>query len=142
MLDLTLDGNREETLSNILGLRYKVDLVAASHLTLDYLRDGENAALIDFSLSGIASPYFDLAGMFASFTREGVRKAILAGFEDGYEKRAEMRLVEPYFALGILLFICQRYEAAKHWDWFPGALVRWQKETFAPLTRGESFLAF
>ncbi len=104
--------------------------------------DGETAALIDFSLSGIASPYFDLAGMFASFTREGVRKAILAGFEDGYEKRAEMRLAEPYFALGILLFICQRYEAAKHWDWFPGALARWQKETFAPLARGESFLAF
>ncbi len=103
--------------------------------------DGTDASPIDFSLSGLASPYFDLAGMFASFTRENVRKALLAGFEEGYGKRAELRLAEPYFALGILLFVCQRYEAAGDWDWFSSALARWLRETFLPLARGESFLA-
>ncbi|HWQ58760.1 MAG TPA: phosphotransferase [Clostridia bacterium] len=103
--------------------------------------DGADASLIDFSLSGVASPYCDLAGMFASFTRENVRKALRAGFEDGYGKRTDLRLAEPYFALGILLFICLRFEAAKDWDWFPSALERWRRETFLPLVREESFLA-
>lgn len=102
--------------------------------------DGTRAAPIDFSLAGIASPYLDIGMMFANFTRENVRRGLIAGFEDGYGKRARLRLAEPYYALGILLFICLRYRSAKDWDWFPAALERWCRECFLPLACGEPFI--
>lgn len=102
--------------------------------------DGKQAALIDFSLAGVASPHLDLAFLYANFTREGVRGEMRAGWEDGYGKRAQLWLAEPYYALGILLFIALRYQAAKNWDWFAGAQDRWCREVFRPLARGEAFL--
>lgn len=106
----------------------------------NFIWDGQNAALIDFSLAGIASPYLDLAFLLSNFTRENVRRALIAGFEDGYGKRARLRLAEPYYALGIMLFICQRYRAAADWEWFSSALERWCGESFRPLAAGEPFI--
>lgn len=102
--------------------------------------DGE-AAPIDFSLAGAASPYMDLANLLANFTRPAVRRALLAGFEAGYGKRARLRLAEPYYALSIILFIAQKYPDAASWDWFPAALARWDRECFSPLAANEPFLA-
>ncbi len=116
--------------------------------------------LIDFSLCGYASPLMDLGSLFANFTRAGEQPALLAGWEqasglnsarrntDGMYpggisagKNAAVALAEPYFAMGILLFIAARYENAPAWDWFPAAVERWTNTVFKPLARGERFLA-
>lgn len=102
--------------------------------------DGDAATLIDFSLAGIASPYLDLASLLTNFTRGRVRDGLCAGWEDGYGKRALLRLAEPYCALVIMLFLSQRYPAAKEWDWFPDALDGWTRDVFLPLARGETFI--
>lgn len=106
----------------------------------NFILNGAAVSPIDFSLAGIASPYLDLASLLANFTRPRVRGQLLAGFEAGYGKRAQLRLAEPYYALLIMLFIALRYREAKDWDWFPVSLSRWSEGCFLPLASGEAFL--
>lgn len=117
--------------------------VALTHADLapgNMILQGEEIVLIDFSLSGFASPYMDLGSLLANFTRPGEAPALAAGWEEGSGLKAELALAEPYYALGIFLFLAARYENAKRWDWFPDAVKRWTDTVFEPLAKGERFL--
>lgn len=105
------------------------------------LLTAEGIAPIDFSLSGVSHIHMDIAGLLAGITDNEARQGVLDGYarESGVE--TELHDVEPYFALQIMLFICCQYERFIHEDWFSKALIRWTKETFAPLARGERFLS-
>ncbi len=100
----------------------------------------KKASLIDFSLSGISSPYMDLASLLSNFIRPDVRAVMAAGFEEGFGKKLQLRHAEPFFALQILFFISMLHGNATEWDWFPIACERWCRDVFRPFAAGKPCL--
>ncbi len=96
-------------------------------------------APIDYSLSGLCHVQMDVASLFAQDGKPS-RAAILRGYACGGGTDIAFSDVEPYFALQILLFACCQWPRFCREEWFDKALLRWQRETFSPLVRGERFL--
>lgn len=102
--------------------------------------NGVRTVPVDFSLSGRASMYADLASLLASANRKDVRHNMLTGWESVYGKRTDLRLAEPYYALFVMLFIACRYSMRDEWTWFDDAVDSWCKTVFVPLIRGVRFI--
>jgi len=96
---------------------------------------------IDFSLCGYSHVYFDISYVFGLDGHDGVkRRHFIEGYKSVSGFEPSLRYIEPYLALGVLLFIAGQYERAKDWDWFPGAMERWCRDTFMPLVENKAFL--
>ena len=95
---------------------------------------------IDFSLCGYSHFYMDIGGIYGlNYDDEG-RAKIIEGYKGVRRCEIEPRYVEPYFALGVVLFIASQYERAKDWDWFPGNMERWRRDIFEPLAENTRFI--
>lgn len=97
-------------------------------------------AVIDFSLNGESHIHMDIAALLAQINEREARKGILRGYKEEAGVEIDLRDVEPYFALQIMLFIACQYERFAGEEWFPSAIDRWIKQTFAPLAEGAPFL--
>jgi Ser/Thr protein kinase RdoA (MazF antagonist) len=96
---------------------------------------------IDFSLCGYSHVYFDISYVFGLDGHDDVkRRHFIEGYKSVSGFEPSVRYIEPYLALGVLLFITGQYERAKDWDWFPGAMERWHRDTFTPLAKDIPFL--
>lgn len=95
---------------------------------------------IDFSLCGYSHTYMDIGGMYGLSHDDKNRKYILEGYKSIKKCEVNPRYVEPYFALGVVLFIACQYERAKDWDWFPDNMKRWCRDIFEPLGDRKAFL--
>jgi len=95
---------------------------------------------IDFGLSGYSHYQMDIGGLFSHIQKAEDRQMLLRGYESAHGFACDMRSVEPYFALQVLLFIATQYERAVEWEWFSDALVRWCGDIFTPLADGKPFL--
>jgi len=103
---------------------------------------GANGQLtpIDFSLCGYSHFYMDIGGIFGLNHDDGNRQHIIEGYRSVRNHEIKTRFIEPYFALGVLLFISCQYERAKGWDWFPGKMERWCRDIFEPLANKTEFI--
>jgi hypothetical protein len=97
---------------------------------------------IDFSLCGYSHIYFDISFVFGLKGHEEGKKRFLEGYRGVRNVEILPRHVEPYIALGVLLFITGQYERAKEWDWFPDAMERWNRDIFEPLADNKQYLHF
>jgi Ser/Thr protein kinase RdoA (MazF antagonist) len=95
---------------------------------------------IDFSLCGYSHFYMDIGGIFGLNHDDENRKHIIEGYKSVRNCEINPRYVEPYFSLGVVLFIACQYERAKNWDWFPGNMERWCRDIFQPLADKRSFI--
>jgi len=96
--------------------------------------------LIDFSLCGYSHFYMDIGGIYGLNHDDEGRRHIIEGYKSVRDCEIIPRYIEPYFALGIILFIAGQYERAKDWDWFPGHMERWCKDVFRPLGDDAEFI--
>jgi len=97
-------------------------------------------APIDFSLCGVGHTYMDIGGLFGHIYDDANRLFVLEGYTNAHGDAINMRFVEPYFALNVILFIACQYERSKEWDWYTDAMERWRKDIFIPLAEKTSFL--
>lgn len=88
---------------------------------------------IDFSLCGYSHFYMDIGTIYGLSHDDVGRKNIILGYKSVRNSEINPRYIEPYFALGVLLFIACQYERARDWDWFPGNMKRWCGDIFQPL---------
>jgi Ser/Thr protein kinase RdoA (MazF antagonist) len=88
---------------------------------------------IDFSLCGYSHFYMDIGGIYGLNHDDKSRKHIIEGYRSVCDCEMIPRYIEPYFALGIVLFISSQYERVMDWDWFPGHMKRWCRDVFQPL---------
>lgn len=95
---------------------------------------------IDFSLCGYSHYYMDIGGIFGLNRNDEGRRHIIEGYQSVRNYEIIPRYVEPYFALGVVLFIACQYERAKNWDWFPGNMERWCMDIFTPLADKTEFI--
>jgi Ser/Thr protein kinase RdoA (MazF antagonist) len=98
--------------------------------------DGEIAP-IDFSLSGYSHFYMDIGELFGHITGTEERRLLLDGYKSVRKCAIEPYFIEPYFALGVLLFIACQYDRFKTEEWFTASLKRWSYEIFRPLAERE-----
>jgi len=56
------------------------------------------------------------------------------------QKEVPLRYIEPFFALGVLLFIVCQHDKIYMQDWFGGAVERWRKIIFNPLINNKNFV--
>ena len=95
---------------------------------------------IDFSLSGYGFYYMDLGMLLSQWKDHSIRRSIKRGYEKIIKKEVPLEYIEPFFALGVLLFIaCQRDKIYRE-DWFEAALERWEKGIFCPLINDDHFV--
>ena len=97
-------------------------------------------APIDFSLCGISHTYMDVGGLLGHVSDDADRFFILEGYKNVHGGAVNIRFVEPYFALNVILFIACQYERSKEWDWYSDAIERWCKDIFSPLAANAPFL--
>lgn len=90
-------------------------------------------APIDFCLSGYGFYAQDAGGLVADFG-ENRREAILKGYADVAGSAPDQRSVDSFVALGVLLCIGSHWRGAMREDWFLGALERWRRTLFRPLS--------
>lgn len=90
-------------------------------------------APIDFCLSGYGFHAQDLGGLVADFGDKW-RVAIIRGYADVTGVPVDERSVDLFVALGVLLFLGSHWRSARGEDWFPGALLRWRRTLFRPLS--------
>ncbi len=95
---------------------------------------------IDFCLCGYSHIHMDIGSLYGHWSTEPERRALIDGYEAVAGTRVDFRYVEPYFALQVLLFIASQYERAKDWAWFGGAVGRWCRDIFLPLSAGDTIL--
>ena len=96
---------------------------------------------IDFSLCGYSHFYMDIGGIYGLNHNDGGRRQIIEGYKTVRNYEINPRYVEPYFALGVVLFIACQYERAKDWDWFSGNMERWRRDIFQPLADKTAFIS-
>jgi len=92
-----------------------------------------NLASIDFSLCGYSHFYMDIGSIYGLSHSDERRRRMIGGYKSINNCEIVPRYIEPYFALGVVLFIASQYERAKNWDWFPGNMERWRRDIFQPL---------
>ena len=95
---------------------------------------------IDFSLCGYSHFYMDIAGIFGLNHNDENRKHIIEGYKSVCNREIIPRYIEPYLALGVVLFIACQYERAREWEWFPGNMERWCRDIFQPLVDRQAFI--
>ncbi|MDD4124747.1 MAG: phosphotransferase [Eubacteriales bacterium] len=115
-------------------------IIVHADLSMSNMILTENGSIspIDFSLSGFGHFYMDIGSLFGHINNKDERKLVLEGYKSVRDCEIEMFYVEPYFALGVILFIACQYERAKGWDWFGKAMERWCREIFIPLAERKS----
>ena len=70
------------------------------------------------------------------------RKNIIKGYKAVRDIDINPHFIEPYFVLGVVLYIAGQYERAPEWDWFNSAVDRWRRDVFEPFAAGQDlFLA-
>jgi len=82
----------------------------------------------------------DIAGIFGLNHNDENRKHIIEGYKSVRNHEIIPRYVEPYLALGVVLFIACQYERAREWEWFPGNMERWCRDIFQPLADRQAFI--
>jgi len=96
---------------------------------------------IDFSLCGYSHFYMDISSTYGMNCYDGRMRQIVEGYRSVRNREINPRYIEPYHALGILLFIACQYERARDWDWFPGHMDNyWCKGIFQPLANTTPFI--
>lgn len=95
---------------------------------------------IDFCLCGYGHYMMDIGSLYGHFSDAEQRCAILREYEAQIGSPVDLREVEPYFALQVILFIAGQYRRAREWDWFKSALERWCRDIFLPLQKREPVL--
>ena len=95
---------------------------------------------IDFSLCGHSHFYMDIGGFCGLDHDDKLRRLIIEGYKSVRDIEIDARYIEPYFALGVLLFIACQYERAKDWDWFAENMERWRRDIFQPLAENIGFI--
>ncbi len=90
-------------------------------------------APIDFCLSGSGFFAQDVGGMTADFG-DPFRGMLLAGYADAWGSAPDEASVDAFVALGVLLYIGSHWRGAMGADWFPGALKRWRRTLYRPLS--------
>ena len=95
---------------------------------------------IDFSLCGYGHFYMDFGVLFGINGDAENRKDIIEGYKNIRDVEINPYYIEPYFALGVLLYIAAQYKRAKEWDWFGGAVERWRRDIFQPFAKGKDLL--
>ena len=95
---------------------------------------------IDFSLCGYSHFYMDIGVIFGLNRDDEGRLQIIEGYKSVRDCEINPRYVEPYFALGVVLFIACQYERAPGWDWFPDRMERWCRDIFQPLADRVEFI--
>lgn len=96
---------------------------------------------IDFSLSGFGYSYMDVGMALCNFKDMNIRNSIRRGYEKVAGVPVPMRYIEPFFALGVLLYIACQHDRAGTEDWFGGAMMRWCDTIFHPLNEGRTITA-
>jgi len=92
---------------------------------------------IDFSLCGYGHFYMDI-NMFngdLKFSRD-----IIEGYKSIRNCEIIPRYMEPYVALGFVLYISYQDERAKAWDWFPNTIENMCRDCFKPLADTKAFI--
>ena len=115
------------------GLKDSYGVVHSDLSKSNMLLMGDRVAPIDFGLSGYGYYFMDLGSLAAHFSKEEEQQAIFTGYESVAGFKVEMRFVQPFISLGILLFICAFYEHVYQEEWFSPALDRWRQTFFQPL---------
>ena len=95
---------------------------------------------IDFSLCGYSHLYMDMGGIYGLNHNDEGRRHIIEGYKSVRKCEINPRYIEPYLAMGVVLFIACQYERAKGWDWFPGNMERWCRDIFGPLADNTEFI--
>ena len=104
------------------------------------LRTDRGLVPIDFSLSGWGYRMMDLGGLAAQLNTPEHTAQMIRGYERMREIKTDIRAIEAFYALSILLFIaCQSGRYCGE-DWFGAAMKRWSEECFLPLSYGDRFL--
>ncbi len=88
---------------------------------------------IDFCLSGYGFIAQDLGGLAADFGDQW-RDALVRGYADRSRMQVSERDLDVFVALGVLLFLGSHWKGACGEEWFPGALARWRRALFRPLS--------
>ena len=105
------------------------------------LQTGRGLVPIDFSLSGHGYLAMDQGMALTQYKEAEIQRQILAGYERERGNAVALRYVEPFYALGILLFVASQHAKFHAVPWFRESLGRWSRTAFTPLLRGEPFLA-
>jgi len=95
---------------------------------------------IDFSMCGYSHYYLDIGSIYGLRHDAEGRKHIVEGYKRIRKCEVNPRYVEPYVALGAVLFIAWQYERANEWEWFPGSMERWCRDVFQPLADKKEFV--
>lgn len=95
---------------------------------------------IDFSLSGYGFYYMDIGMILSQYKDNKIRKSIKRGYEKIMQKEVPLRYIEPFFALGVLLFVACQHDKIYMQDWFDSATERWCKTIFTPLVNNKNFV--
>ena len=96
---------------------------------------------IDFSLSGFGYSYMDVGMVLCNFKDVNIRNSIRRGYEKVAGTPVPTRYIEPFFALGVLLYIACQHDRAGTEAWFGGAMQRWCDTIFYPLNEGRTITA-
>jgi Ser/Thr protein kinase RdoA (MazF antagonist) len=92
---------------------------------------------IDFSLCGYGHFYMDI-NMFNGDLK--FSHHIIEGYKSVRDCEINAHYMEPYVALGFVLFISCQYERAKDWDWFPNIIDSMCRDAFKPLADKTDFV--
>lgn len=95
---------------------------------------------IDFSLCGYGYKEMDISSVCANFLDVSLRKAVIKGYQEETCSKVDIRVVENFFALGVMLYIITQYKRISKEDWFNNAMIRWEKTILGPLINKESYL--
>lgn len=134
---LTVIKGRMDELDKI---PYMSGIVHADLSPSNLILSDQQIVPIDFSLSGYGFHYMDLGMILSQWKDHSIRKSIKSGYEKVIGKEVPLRYIEPFFALGVLLFIACQHEKIHQQDWFEDALERWERRIFNPLINGENFV--
>ncbi|MBP1755325.1 MAG: hypothetical protein H6Q59_1723 [Firmicutes bacterium] len=105
-----------------------------SDLSLSNILITENGLVpIDFSLLGYSNPLLDLGSVYCFVSDEKCRMSIIKAYEEVRGCRIDIREIEYYFALQILLGIALHHELWSNEEWFAKRLPEWCNEIFWPL---------
>jgi len=95
---------------------------------------------IDFCLCGSSYYYMDLGSLFSHFTDQEHRSILIKGYKSIIDGDIRGRHIETFLVFQIILFLSTHIESASKWDWFNGALDRWCRDFFIPLSNNTEFI--
>jgi thiamine kinase-like enzyme len=95
---------------------------------------------IDFSLCGMGYYLMDMSSLMANFENISYRKIALKGFEKASNTKVNIRHLEAFFALGVMMFITTQHNRLYMQDWFKGSMERWTMTILDPFLNNKTFL--